>query len=162
MLKTKPLWRKINKTSLRTKYYVQKGGDYKHQRNNKNHDEDLIINGKMTSKNNLGRDYTPFLLFLLNSIDKNYDNVMSITKPRMDENFDRVKNWLFSDNYYVRVNENSYFSSLFNDAGVIRKINNNARQDFIKENRDMILYTQTLGFSVSFDGKLINKNEYNF
>lgn len=88
------LYRKANKTSLSTKYYVRTGGDYRHERNKKIDGDETPFKTKMVSKK-LDRDYTPLFRFLISKVGQKADDVLSVAKKRSDYRFNEVIGWIF-------------------------------------------------------------------
>jgi hypothetical protein len=79
-----PLYRKENKASLSCKYYVVKGGDFRHQRNTKEFLNDERTHLPMHS-GQFQYDYTPLFMFLLSRVGKNWDEVYSEAKARLNK-----------------------------------------------------------------------------
>jgi len=125
----KPLFRKENKVSLTTKYYVVKGGDFRHQRNTKKFLKDERSHTPMNA-GNYGYDYTPLFKFLLSKIGEKWGGIYSEAKSRLDK--EEPIFWLVALRHedredIVRYGESSYYSGLcVDDAGLLQKVNPNA------------------------------------
>lgn len=113
----KPLYRKVN-TRTRNHFHPT-GPDARHSRNTK-----AGISRKMVRGEQRGLDYTPLYKFLLSAVGRNWDEVYSEAKNRLDKE-DPIwhlvakpgETEVFS---YVRIGESAYFSSLFvNPEGVL-------------------------------------------
>lgn len=122
-----PLYRKENKVSLKTKYYVNKGGDFRHQRNTKEF-EQFEGNKLSMKKLKLGYDYTPLFRFLLSKVGKEWKEIFSEAKSRLNQE-DPIF-WMVAlqgeetPHEIVRLSEHSYWSKLFVDSdGILRKVN---------------------------------------
>lgn len=124
MQRKEPLYRKENKRSLCTIHNKDIGSEYRYSRNTKRHRSNFE---PMTSKNH-GRDYTPLFRFLLSKIGKDWADVYSEAKSRLDTT-DPIF-WMVKRNFndpnkeqnYVRVDEKSYWSKLFVDENNILQI----------------------------------------
>lgn len=159
----KPLWRKENKTIICKKYYVQRGEDFRHDRNTKKMKN--FEGGKISmKKRKLGRDYTPLYKFLLSKVGKNWDEIFSEAKSRLDEekpiwhlvmdpNDEIVKTRYFGKlPERIRCGESSYYSALFVDENnILQKVNPNAKAP--EPNCSCCTWT--------FNGKVINSNPKN-
>lgn len=132
-MKTKkdPLYRKVNTKASGCRH--NKGEKYAYRRNKKNVDESMKRGVKR------GLDYTPLFKFLLSSVGKNWDEIYSKVVSRVEskdpifwmvleggkpldiENLTILKN---TNQSFVRVSENTYFSSLYVDENnLLQKIN---------------------------------------
>lgn len=126
----KPLYRKENKVSLSCKYYVVKGGDFRHQRNTKAFLNNDSSHAPMNS-GQFGYDYTPLFKFLLSKVGEKWDDVFSEAVSRLDKQEPIF--WLVSvhdqdKREIVRYGESSYYSGLFVDEdGLLQKVNPNAK-----------------------------------
>lgn len=122
-----PLFRKENKVSLKTKYYVNKGKDFRHERNTKKF-ENFDGNKLPMKKLKLGYDYTPLYRFLLSKVGKKWDDVFSEAKSRLDHEdpiyyMVALKGEEITEEF-VRLGENSTWSKLFVDSdGILKKVN---------------------------------------
>lgn len=112
-----PLYRKVNSKALRCKH--NKGTNFRNERGTKNPDESMKQGVKR------GLDYTPLYKFLLSRIGKNWDEVHSEAKSRVDKE-DPI-NWMVrnsKDDEDCFRNENAYFSTLYVDENnLLQKIN---------------------------------------
>lgn len=117
------------------KYYVQKGGDFRHQRNTKQFLKEERTHTPM-STGNYGYDYTPLYKFLLSKIGKKWDSIFSEAKARLDK--DEPIFWLVQldplhRDDIVRCGESSYYSGLFvDDDGLLQKVNPDANLSNLK------------------------------
>jgi hypothetical protein len=132
--KKEPLYRKENKASLSIKYYVSKGGEFRHERNTKeflNHDSS---HAPMHS-GNFGYDYTPLFKFLLSKVGEKWDEIFSEANARLDRQEPIF--WLVSVNEahkkdFVRCGESTYYSGLFVDEkGLLQIVNPDANIDHL-------------------------------
>jgi hypothetical protein len=80
----KPLFRKENKSSLSTHYYVIKGGDFRHERHTKEMKSFQGNKKSMNPKNNLGYDYTPLYRFLQSKVGKPWNDVHAEAVSRLN------------------------------------------------------------------------------
>jgi len=80
----KPLFRKENKSSLSTHYYVIKGGDFRHERHTKEMKNFQGNKKNMNPKNNLGYDYTPLYRFLQSKVGKPWNDVHAEAVSRLN------------------------------------------------------------------------------
>ncbi len=109
------LYRKVNTRARGVNHNF--GGDYKDCRNKKK--ESLQqIKGTMFSKQERGLDYTPLFKFLLSKVGKNWNEIFSEAKARLDKTEPIF--WIVALNEedkkdYVRLGESTYFSGLFVD-----------------------------------------------
>jgi hypothetical protein len=124
--KKEPLYRKENKVSLSTKYYVRTGGEYRHQRHTKAALADERTHQSMNS-GKYGYDYTPLFRFLLSKVGQDWDEVFSEAKSRLDKTepvFWMVALHEHERREVVRLGESSYFSGLYvDDEGLLQKVN---------------------------------------
>lgn len=102
------------------------GGDFKDARNNKK--ESLQqAKGTMFAKQKRGLDYTPLYKFLLSKVGKNWNEIFSEAKARIDKEepiFRMVALHEKDKRDYIRLGESTYFSGLFVDKdGVLQKVN---------------------------------------
>ncbi len=119
-----PLYRKVN-TKARNVYH-NFGGDFKHIRNKKQETLEQI-KGTMARKKERGLDYTPLFRFLLSKVGKEWNDVYSEAKSRLDKT-DPIF-WLVALNAddkkdFVRVGESSYFSGMYIDNDGILQLTN--------------------------------------
>jgi hypothetical protein len=124
------LYRKINKKSLSTKYYVKKGGEYSWKRSKVNCDLEYPMFESMKSKK-LGRDYTPLYRFLESKIDQVWNDIYSECVKRLDTT-DPI--WwvvvnsdlsIIKHNYnnIVRIGQGSYCQRLYiNKDGILKSL----------------------------------------
>ncbi len=148
--KKEPLYRKENKVSLSTKYYVRTGGEYRYQRHTKSTLNDESTHLPMNS-GKYGYDYTPLFRFLLSKVGQDWDEVFSEAKSRLDKTgpvFWMVALHEQERKAVVRLGESSYYSGLYVDGeGLLQKV-------------DPELETFDPGFThpgetISFNGKVI-------
>jgi hypothetical protein len=79
-----PLYRKENKTSLYTHYYVHTGEDFRHDRNTKKMKE-FEGDKKPMNSGKYGYDYTPLMKFLISKVGKKWDDVYSEAISRLND-----------------------------------------------------------------------------
>ena len=129
MKRKEPLYRKENKKSLSTKYYVVKGGSFRHERNTKEFLNNDAGHQPMHS-GQFGRDYTPLYKFLLSKVGEVWDEVYSEAKSRLDKQdpiFYLVALHENERKEIVRCDASSYYSGLFvDDDGLLQIVNPNA------------------------------------
>lgn len=122
------LYRKENKVSLSTKYYVCNGEEYRHTRHTKRHRG----NFEPMKSGKYGYDYTPLFRFLLSKIGQKWNDVYSEAKSRLDKeepiwymvSLEKVEDTSDFQPGYFRYGEHSYWSKLFvDDEGILRKLN---------------------------------------
>ena len=147
--KTK-LYRKVNTTAKGVRHNF--GGDFKDTRNNKR--ETLQqTKGTMFGKKERGLDYTPLFKFLLSKVGKNWNEVFSEAKSRLDKQEPIF--WMVALNEeekedYVRVGESTYFSGLFvDDNGILQLVNQNLKAVEMKPFCSCCTHT--------FNGKIFGK-----
>lgn len=82
-----PLYRKENKSSLSTHYYVRTGEDFRHDRNTKKMKifDDHEGSFKPMKSGKYGFDYTPLFRFLLSKVGKKWDDVYSAAVERLND-----------------------------------------------------------------------------
>jgi hypothetical protein len=119
-----PLYRKVN-TKARNVYH-NFGKDFKHIRNKKQETLEQI-KGTMARKKERGLDYTPLFRFLLSKVGKEWNDVYSEAKSRLDKT-DPIF-WVVALNEddkkdFVRVGESSYFSGMYIDNDGILQLTN--------------------------------------
>ena len=121
----KPLYRKIN-TKVTSKTHAHRSGDdYRKYRRSKKRKLDPTMSKGVQH----GRDYTPLYKFLLSKVGQLWDNVYKEAQGRLDkeEPIFRMVSKLSqeeSEDYY-RASENSYYSKLYIDEGLLQKVNPN-------------------------------------
>ena len=167
-----PLYRKEKKTGLKTRYYVNAGGENRWSRNTKQakKDEDPEIafqphRGKGAHKRHdrshegkggdgFGYDYTPLYKFLLSKVGQNWDEVFEEAKDRLDKTEPIFYIVQFQNEHgekprdIVRIGENTEYSGLTVIDGKLVKVDPNA-----------IPYKPSCTCCThSFNGKAINKN----
>lgn len=137
MKNKKPLYRKVNRNCMHS--YDRKKIRYKWQRHSKLEKqmiEESVSHGKMHKRpdafNVRKYDYTPLLMYLLNSVGKDVDKVFSEVCKRVDNDGRDVFNLMVSRkpkeelNDYFRYGEGSYYSQLYvDDENKIQKVNPN-------------------------------------
>ena len=127
--KKEPLFRKENKSSLKTHYYVKKGGDLRHERHTKKM-KNFEGNHQSMKSGKFDYDYTPLFRFLQSKVGKKWDDVYSEAVSRLNDTkpiFWLVK--LHKSNSIVelgkedpitRIGENSYWHTLtVNEDGIL-------------------------------------------
>ncbi len=125
--KTK-LYRKVNTKTFNVRH--QYGGDFSNTRNGKKLNREQIT-GTMNGKKERGLDYTPLFKFLLSKVGKNWDEIYSEAKSRLDKTEPIF--WLVSLNPdekedYVRCDESTYYSGLYvNEFGILQISNPNLK-----------------------------------
>ncbi|WP_426668117.1 hypothetical protein ACPPVU_18625 [Mucilaginibacter sp. McL0603] len=133
--KKESLYRKENKVSLSCKYYVVKGGDFRHERNTKQFLNNEASHAPMHS-GQFGYDYTPLFKFLLSKVGKDWDEVFSEANSRLDKQepiFWMVAIHAHEKKDIIRCGESSYYSGLFVDEnGLLQKVNPVANVDHLK------------------------------
>jgi len=148
--KKEPLYRKENKVSLSIKYYVRKGGEFRHQRNTKQFLNDDRSHAPMHS-GNYGYDYTPLFKFLLSKVGKDWNDVFSEAKSRLNKEepiFWLVATYPEAKKEIVRCDESSYYSGLYvDDDGLLQKVNPDANIENMKA-----AWFETF----SFNGEVVN------
>lgn len=126
-MKKEPLYRKDNKRAI--KYCGDKGGDFKHTRHTKVFKNSDSTHASMHGKTKRGYDYTPLFRFLLSKVGKDWDEVFSEAKSRLDKEepiFYMVA--LYEENKQETINygSNSKWSGLFVDeSNILQKVNPN-------------------------------------
>lgn len=110
-----PLYRKVNTRARGVRHNC--GGDFKYVRNKKR-DTPESIKGSMHGKKERGLDYTPLFQFLLSKVGKDWDEVFSEAKARLDKTEPIF--WIVAlqedeRKDFVRVGESSYFSGMYVD-----------------------------------------------
>lgn len=147
-MKKKPLYRKENKTSLQTKYYIRRGKDHRHTRHTKKFLNSEAQSMSMNS-GHYGRDYAPLYNYLLKAVGRNWDDVYSEVKNRigvLPDYFNPIftmvnENVFIKDDGFLyklhahygickiypsfRAGEFTYYSSLYVDENnMLRKVSN--------------------------------------
>jgi hypothetical protein len=129
MKRKEPLYRKENKVSLQTKYYVRTGGEFRYQRNTKKFLNDESTHAPMNS-GKYGYDYAPLFKFLLSKVGKNWDEIYSEAKSRLDKEEPIWYLVATCDNdkrETVCVGEHTHYSGLYIDENnLLQKVNPNA------------------------------------
>ncbi|MGL5689956.1 MAG: hypothetical protein ACRDD8_03955 [Bacteroidales bacterium] len=146
MEKHKPLWRKVNKDRRISDC------DSKYDKNRKRG-----VNRSMASKRN-GRCFKPLYHFLLSSVGRNFNDVYSVIKLRLEAcDIDRVydiislKSDITEIEPTVKVGRNSIYSTLYIDADNILRV---AHPDVCNEQ----IYPSCTCCTHTFNGKeLIQK-----
>jgi hypothetical protein len=129
------LYRKENKVSLSTKYYIVKGGEFRYQRNTKEFLNNDSSHAPMNS-GKYGYDYTPLFKFLLSKVGKKWDIIFGEVKSRLDK--EEPIFWIVALHQHekrdiVKCGESSYYSGLFvDDQGLLQIVNPEAGLDHIK------------------------------
>jgi hypothetical protein len=114
--KPQPLYRKVN-TRTRGVHHGA-GGDFRHERNTKRNTQADDARGPMRGRDDRGLDYTPLFKFLLASVGKDWDVVLSEALARLDRKepvFWMVAVGEAEKRDHVRLGDRSYFSGLFVD-----------------------------------------------
>ena len=148
MNKEKPkLYRKVNTKAKGVHHHF--GGDFRDSRNSKR--ETLQqAKGTMFGTQERGLDYTPLFKFLLSKVGKNWNEVFSEAKSRLDKQSPIF--WMVALNEeekknYIRVGESTYFSGLFvDDNGILQLVNPNLKAIDMKPFCDCCTHT--------FNGKI--------
>jgi len=126
----KPLYRKENKTSLQTKYYVETGSEYRYTRNSKKNLNSDKTHEPMTSGQH-GYDYTPLYKFLLSKVGQEWDKVFSEAKSRLgkvEPIFYLVALHEEDKRDVVNIHVNNSYSGLYvTDEGILEKVNPDAQ-----------------------------------
>ena len=141
------LYRKVNTKTFNVHHNF--GSDFKNTRNKKKETLEQT-KGKMSSKTERGLDYTPLFRFLLSKVGKNWDDVYSEAKSRLDKT-DPIF-WMVAlreedKKDYIRIGESSYFSGLHVDEnGVLQLCNADLKAVDMKPFCDCCTHT--------FNGKL--------
>lgn len=127
------LYRKDNKKALN--YHGRKGGSFCYSRNSKAMQNFDSTHLSMSHKP-LGMDYTPLYKFLLANVGKNWDDVFSEAKSRLDTSepiFYLVhltpRQYRFKEGIQIisQLGESTYYSTLtVNDDGILVKIDEDA------------------------------------
>ncbi|MGJ7528404.1 hypothetical protein [Variovorax sp. GB1P17] len=124
-MQKEPLYRKVNTKARNVHHDV--GGDYRHDRNTKDHVHSEATRSAMHGKRQRGLDYTPLFRFLLSKVGTNWDEVHREAVARLDR--PEPIFWLVAlreeeKQDVVRAGESSYYSGLFVDAeGKLRIVN---------------------------------------
>ncbi|NMM48908.1 hypothetical protein [Marinigracilibium pacificum] len=111
----KPLYRKVN-TRARGVHH-DFGGDFKNSRHKKAETSEQT-KGSMHGKKERGLDYTPLFRFLLSKVGKDWDEIFSEVKSRLNKTEPIF--WLVAldendKKDYVRVGNSTYFSGMYVD-----------------------------------------------
>ena len=107
------LFRKVNTKTFNVHHNF--GSDFKNTRNKKKETLEQT-KGKMSGKTERGLDYTPLFRFLLTKVGKNWDEVFSEAKSRLDKTnpiFSMVALREEDKKDYIGIGESSYFSGLY-------------------------------------------------
>jgi hypothetical protein len=157
MKEIKPLYRKENKRSLRTSYYVKTGGEARWYRNSKQEKEDIEneVTRQKIPKKKLDMDFSPFYNYLVSNVGSNADEVFRNAVPRMPDVATTKQCWDYmfgKDSGEIhRMGENSYWSALYvDDEGLIQKIDPLAQPP-----REHYCYP---GWTIGFNGKTLKIN----
>ncbi|RVT96575.1 hypothetical protein EOD41_19895 [Mucilaginibacter limnophilus] len=132
----KPLYRKENKVSLSTKYYVVTGGSFRHTRNTKEFQNNEATRMSMNS-GQYGYDYTPLFKFLLSRVGQMWDDIYSEAKSRLDK--DEPIFWMVALHEQdrkdiVRLDQSSYYSGLYvDDDGLLQMVNPHLAEEDLYE-----------------------------
>ena len=127
--KKEPLFRKENKSSLYTHYYVKKCGDFRHERHTKKM-KNFEGNHQSMKSGKFDYDYTPLFRFLQSKVGKKWDDVYSEAVSRLNDTkpiFWLVK--LYESNSFgsVRLGQNSCWHTLtVNEDGILVYIDKTA------------------------------------
>jgi hypothetical protein len=114
-----PLYRKENKSSLLTHYFVETGEDFRHDRNTKKMKE-FKGDKKPMNSGKYGYDYTPLMRFLISKVGKKWDDVFSEAVTRLNDTNPIF--WLVElnpESKVVRVGESTYYHTLTVDENGI-------------------------------------------
>ena len=141
------LVRKVNTKTFNVHHNF--GSDFKNTRNKKKETLEQT-KGKMSGKTERGLDYTPLFRFLLSKVGKNWDEVFSEAKSRLDKTnpiFSMVALREEDKKDYIGIGESSYFSGLYVDEnGVLQLCNADLKAVDMKPFCDCCTHT--------FNGKL--------
>lgn len=77
IIDNKKLYRSDNKTTLQSNGIMRKSKHFRHTRNTKVMIGSTITKGKMRSKNNLGYDITPTVMYLYSKLNNDFDLIYS-------------------------------------------------------------------------------------
>lgn len=158
MYKKKPLYRKDKKTGLMTRYYVNSGGEYRWSRNSKKMKNFDGTHLPMNS-GKYGLDFTPLYRFLLSKLGEKWDAVHSEICERLPlEHRNNIYHIVvaiegkstktrYLKNKFpecVRVGENTVYSALKVENGILVKVN---------PNYDPKPLLNCWGHTISFNGK---------
>ncbi|CAM3149259.1 hypothetical protein KADA111694_06110 [Kaistella daneshvariae] len=118
------LYRKVNTKTFNVRHDY--GSDFSKTRHSKKEQRQQVL-GSMSAKKDRGLDYTPLYRFLLSKVGKNWDEVYSEAKSRLDKT-DEIF-WMVAlkeedKKEFVRCGESSYFSGLFVDENGILQLSN--------------------------------------
>lgn len=121
------LYRKVNKTTVcRTTHDTIKNPNSKYDRGTKNG-----IKRSMRPLHRTGYDYTPLYRFLLSKVGKDWDEVYSEAKSRLDNEdaiFYMVALHEKDMNDYFRSGESSFHSKLYvDDTNILQYVNPNLK-----------------------------------
>lgn len=96
-----------------------------------------------------GWDYTPLFKFLLSKVGGNWNSIYSEILPRINDR--SIITWMIDEEQdYVRVNESTYFSSLYIDEeGLLQIVNKSINENSLEPSCDCCTHT--------FNGKLFTK-----
>jgi len=115
------LFRKVNTTTFNVHHNF--GEDFKRSKKI----DDNEVRGKMKRNIERGLDYTPLFRFLLSKVGKNWDEVFSEAKSRLNKTEPIF--WMVAVNEidkqnFIRTGESSYFSGLYVDeSNILQKCN---------------------------------------
>jgi hypothetical protein len=130
----KPLFRKEKKTGLSCHYYVERGGQHRHDRHSKKMKQ---FDGDHLPMNSgkFGYDFTPLYMFLLSKVGQNWDKIYSEACDRLpleyrERIFDliqTIEGTIVDDRKQIREvvrgGESAYYSALKVEDGILLKIN---------------------------------------
>ena len=141
------LYRKVNTKAKGVHHDF--GGDFKNSRNSKK-ETFQQAKGTMFGTKERGLDYTPLFKFLLSKIGRNWNEVFSEAKSRLDKQEPIF--WIVALNEeekkdYIRIGESTFFSGLFVDNdGILQLVNPNLKAVDMKPFCDCCTHT--------FNGKI--------
>lgn len=137
-----PLYRKVNTRARNVHHNF--GGDFKFSRNKKQETLEQT-KGAMFGKKERGLDYTPLFRFLLSKVGKEWNEIFSEAKSRLDKT--EPVYWLVAINEndkedFVRIGESSYFSGMYiDDEGILQLSNPILKPTDLKRNCECCTHT---------------------
>lgn len=161
MKNKKPLYRKVNRRPQYLRSYLKRGSEAKYERNTKKG-----LKRSMKRKDIIkiqDYDYTPLFQFLLKQVGREWNEVFSEIKQRLNSE-DAIwymvdKGHVHERNYntkYFQYGEGTIFSRLkISEEGILKFVDPNYRLAEFKN--DMTEWTKTDPVCYSFNGKKINK-----
>ena len=156
--KKEPLFRKENKSSLYTHYYVKKGGDFRHERHTKEM-KNFEGTHKSMKSGKFDYDYTPLFRFLQSKVGKKWDNVYSEAVSRLNDT--KPIFWL------VKLHESNNIIEEFSFPAIARIGQNSCWHTLTVDENGILVYidkTATITPSCScctmaLDGKVVKQTK---